>query len=180
MKTSVTAPIAMPVRLDGYALPPRFSLVITEDDSGAPDLTLHFRVVDLRVECCGMELKSQDGGGREVVVRDLRAVRLGDLMDLAVEWSALPIEEEGVGSISLGQRKPGDRGAVRAVTRRRRTVNPTTLRKVAAIALTSERPVDEVMELLAVERRAAQLWIKRARENVDPDTSRPYLATEGD
>jgi hypothetical protein len=35
--------------------------------------------------------------------------------------------------------------------------------------------VDAVADALDVGIRAAQLWIKRARDNDDPETGRPYL-----
>jgi hypothetical protein len=153
----------MPVQMDGYLLPPRFALVITEDYSGAPDLTLRFRVVDQRVECVAVELRTAEGD-RELTPSDLRAIRLADLMEWAVELAAQPIEGQGMGRIAIGERRPGDRGAVRAVNRRRRRVNAATLEQVAEIVRTAEKPVDEIMQALGVERRAAQLWVKRARD----------------
>jgi hypothetical protein len=124
-----------------------------------------------------VELRAAEGR-REVTAGDLRAIRLGDLMEWAIELAASPIESQGVGRISIGERMPSDRGAVRAVNRRRRRVNAATLEQVADIVRTTKRPVDEIMQALGVERRAAQLWIKRARENVDPNTNRPYLTED--
>jgi hypothetical protein len=70
------------------------------------------------------------------------------------------------------------RGGVKAINRRRLRVTPMQLRRVAEIVRTcddGERPVDAVADALDVGIRAAQLWIKRARDNDDPGTGRPYL-----
>jgi hypothetical protein len=178
VRERVSSPMAMPVKLDGYALPPEFTLELGDDISDDPDLSIRFQVIDGRVECRAVELRAQEGG-REVTLKDLRAVRLLEFMDRAVLLAASPIEKEGVGYISIGERIPGDTGIKTAVNRRRRTINPATLRKVADIARTSEKPVAQIEEALGVATRAAQLWIKRARDITDPETGRPYL-TEDD
>lgn len=70
-----------------------------------------------------------------------------------------------------------DRGAVREVRKNRRKVRvtPERLREVADLARTSDDPVAAVEDLLGIQARAAQLWIKRARDHADPETGRPYL-----
>ena len=73
-----------------------------------------------------------------------------------------------------GPRDP--RSAVRAVNKRRPRVTPAKLAEVAEIVSVAKgSPVEAVEEAFDVQRRAAQLWIKRARDTTNPATGRPFL-----
>jgi transposase len=86
---------------------------------------------------------------------------------------------DAIGAESERMTAANPRGPVRALNRRRLRVTPPQLRRVAEIVRTCDgRPVDAVADALDVGIRAAQLWIKRTRDNIDPETGHPYL--EGD
>lgn len=154
------------VEMDGYALPRSFRLEATYAEND-PELALAFRVVGQRVECSGLEIRSSDAA-REITAGDLRAVRLGDLMETAVHLAARPVSSgtstDGVHAIAIRAFDAEDRGAVRAANQGRQRVNEATLRQVAEVARSADKPVDAVMEAMGVQRRAAQLWLKRARD----------------
>jgi hypothetical protein len=93
-------------------------------------------------------------------------------------------DSEGTAQITMRRRmhkthlrvSDDPRGAVKAVNKARLKVTPVRLREVADLVRTCEgKPVDAVSDALGVAHRAAQLWIKRARDNVDPETGQPYL-----
>lgn len=174
--------------VDGYLLYRLFELTCA-GDGDAPTVTVRFWInKDGRVEVRKVTIVSQ-GDGREVRRHDLLNVRLGDLMEKAVEMVSAPSLAEvrkrtGVDAsmdviVAESDRMTAanPRGAVRATNRRRLKVTPMQLRRVAEIVRTCDdgRPVDAVADALDVGIRAAQLWIKRARDNVDPETGRPYL-----
>jgi hypothetical protein len=174
--------------VDGYLLPRLFELRCAGDDD-APTVTARFWVnKDGRVEVRKVTLVSQ-GDGREVRRHDLLDVRLSDLLEKAVEMVAAPSLAEvrtrtgadasmdALVAESNRMTAANPRGGVGAVNRRRLRVTPMQLRRVAEIVRTCDdgRPVDAVAGALNVGIRAAQLWIKRARDNVDPETGRTYL-----
>lgn len=65
------------------------------------------------------------------------------------------------------------------VSMRRLRVTPEVLRVVASLAELAKgrgaSPVRAVQEGLNVGERAAQLWLKRAKDGTDPDTGQAYL-----
>ncbi len=135
---------------------------------------MQFQVSDEgRVECRSASLDAK-ADGREVRLSDFRSVRVGDWLETAVQLVAMPVAVDATnedGSTDLatirmvmaetGPRDP--RGAVRAVNRRRQRVTPSRLAEVAEVVRAAQgSPVEAVEDALDVQRRAAQLWIKRA------------------
>jgi hypothetical protein len=180
--------VELVAEVDGYLLPRLFELRCAGDDD-APTVTARFWVnKDGRVEVRKLTVVSQ-GDGREVRRHDLLDVRLGDLLEKAVEMVSAPSLTEvrkrtgadasmdAVVAESERMTAANHRGGVKAINRRRLRVTPMQLRRVAEIVRTCDdgRPVDAVSDALDVGIRAAQLWIKRARDNVDPGTGRTYL-----
>jgi len=186
METKASYKVEDVVELDGYNLPRLWQVEFVSDDD-QPDLTMQFQVSDEgRVECRSSSLTAKPEG-RELQLQDFRSVRVGDLLEMAVQLVAIPVSVGGTnedGSTDLavirmqmaatGPRDPRD--AVKAVNKRRQRVTPANLTKVAEIVRTATgSPVEAVEDALKVRQRAAQLWIKRARDTVNPETGRPYL-----
>ena len=175
------------VELDGYALPRSWEVEFVSDDDH-PDLTMQFQVSDEgRVECRSAMLTAKPEG-REIRLQDFRSVRVGDFLETAVQLVAIPVSvgnENGPTDIAVirmemearGPRNP--RSAVHAVNKRRLRVTPARLAEVAEIVSAAkgmkESPVEAVEEAFDVQRRAAQLWIKRARDTTNPATGRPFI-----
>jgi len=186
METKASYKIEDIVELDGYNLPKLWQVEFLSDDD-QPDLTMQFQVSDEgRVECRSAALTARPEG-RELQLQDFRDVRVGDLLETAVQLVAIPVAVEATnedGSTDLATirmvmaaRGPRDpRGAVKAVNKRRQRVTPANLTKVAEVVRTAKgSPVRAVEDALDVGQRAAQLWIKRARDTTDPETGQPYL-----
>lgn len=174
--------------VDGYVMPRLFDLRCS--DEGGPTVTVRFWVNREGRAEVRMVTVEADGDGREVQAQDLRRIALADLLETAVEMVSAPalarVREHAGPDASMDalvfeserMTAANPRGGVRAVNRRRLRVTPAQLRRVADIVRTCEgRPVDAVAEALDVGTRAAQLWIKRARDNQDPETGEPYLGT---
>lgn len=165
------------VRIDNeHAVPAEFwGEWLGEPGEDLPDLRIEFRAADGRVECVAVSVIARPDG-REVRTGDIQKVSIDDLREWAVSQVAVYSRSEGDALHMLG---PSGRAGVRAMNKARRRVNPGTLKEVAKAYTEAESaPVLAVQELLDVERRAAYLWIKRARENIDPDTGKPYLESE--
>ena len=186
METKASYKIEDVVELDGYNLPKSWQVEFLNDDD-QPDLTMKFQVSDEgRVECRSAALDAKPEG-REIQLQDFRSVRVGDFLETAVQLVAIPISVGGTnedGSTDLAvirmemeARGPRDpRSAVHAVNRRRLRVTPARLAEVAEIVSVAEgSPVEAVEGAFDVQRRAAQLWIKRARDTTNPATGRPFL-----
>jgi len=185
METKASYKMEDVVDLDGYALPKSWEVEFVNDND-QPDLTMRFRVDDNgRVQCRSAMLNAKPEG-REIRLQDFRDVRVGDLLETAVQLVAIPVSVGGSedGSTDLAvirmemeARGPRDpRSAVHAVNRRRLRVTPARLAEVAEIVSVAEgSPVEAVEGAFDVQRRAAQLWIKRARDTTNPATGRPFL-----
>lgn len=168
---------------DHVQVPERFWAEWASDDRSSPDPTIRMTFV---VQGVGIEVESvlvtrRPGGRRIQRSADLYQLSLQERTEEAFFMVAMPVSTEG-GQVILKD-FPGVAGVdddvpvrdLRANRTRTGRVNPETLRQVATIYRVSESPLTEVMELLGVGERSAKQWKARARQEVDPDTGRPYL-----
>lgn len=170
LKTQISYTAGAPVVLDGYALPREFEAVFEQDDLGR--VTLAFRFENGQLICWRFEY-SATAGHPEVTATDVRSFPLAHWRDEAIQLAAQPIaREDGKLSISYGS-AIAPRAAVRKATR----VNDEALRRVAELAAThplgagdrasatvSRAAYEAIQDEFRVERRTAQLWVKRAHD----------------
>lgn len=149
------------VPIAGGARLPRQFEVMTRPEAEGPLHTATFAVIDGRPKCIGAGAFMWRPEDREIQTTDLRAVRIGDMLDHAAE--ALTARDEPFGWTT----GPDVRGtAQRTVRNARRRVNDDLLRQVAAIyeANLDGAPVAEVEAEFGVSRRTASLYVKKARD----------------
>ncbi len=169
LRTTVTFnPGRTPVMLDGYALPREFEAVFEQDDLGR--VTLAFRFLNGQLVCSRFEYAATEGHP-DVSATDIRTFPLAHWRDEAIQLAAQPIATEaGKVSISYGSAIT-PRDSVRKVNR----VNDEALRRVAELAtehphgpddragaIVSKAAYEAIQDEFRVERRTAQLWVKRA------------------
>ncbi len=168
---------------DHVKVPRQFWAEWTSDDpaSADPSLRMTFVVEDGGIEVESVLITARPGGRRIRRSLDLYQVSLRDRTEEAFFMVASPVLTENGQAIVKdfpGLSAVDDDVPVRdrrLITSRSSRVNPETLRKVATIFRASETPLPDVMELLGVGERSAKQWKARARQEVDPDTGRPYL-----
>lgn len=171
LRAQVSFKAGAPVVLDGYALPPEFEAVFEQDGLGR--VTLAFRFERGQLICWRFEYSATEGHP-EVTATDVRTFPLAHWRDEAIQLAAQPIKrEDGKLVVSYGPGAMAPRAAVRKATR----VNDEALRRVAelaaanpagpddrASAIVSRAAYEAIQDEFRVERRTAQLWVKRARD----------------
>lgn len=182
---------------DGLWAPDRFQVHSLPEDYDAPRVIAHFSFVGEVPQCRRLEiLATSRPTSREILDRDLRGlpatVKLEHWIEFALRVVAFPedlIDAEGRPDF-LG------RGAPDAVTERRvdrttrsvrkqarRGLSDQLLREVAQVyrANVDSNPTASVAHHFARHHRTAGLYIKSARERIDPETGEPFLgrATKG-
>ena len=152
------------VPIGGDAMLPRQFEVVLRPDENGPRHTATFAVIDGRPTCIGAGVFMWAPEDREISTTDLRAVRIGDMLDHATGWLAAKASTPDPFGWAIG---PEFRSAATtAVRNARRRVNDDLLREVAAIyeANIQDAPVAAVEAEFGVSRRTASLYVKKARE----------------
>lgn len=150
---------------DDTTLPIQFEVVFLPKAEGEPGHRASFAVLGGRPVCMGAGAFMVVPEDREVQAGDLRAVRVGDMLEHGVRYLAARRSVVEAGSVweigpDLG------REGLRKVQQARRRVNDEHLRRVAAVyeANLDGAPVAEVEAEFSVSRRTASLYVKKARD----------------
>lgn len=146
-------------------LPRQFEVVLWPDDTETtPAHVATFAMIDGRPVCVGAGAQMVTPNYREVRPADLRAIRVQDMLDHAVEYLAAKRTTPEPFGWAIGPDATG--GSREAVRQSRRRVNDDLLRRVAATyeANLDGAPVAEVEAEFDVSRRTASLYVKKARE----------------
>lgn len=148
-------------------LPRQFEVVVWPDDSDArPAHRASFAMLDGRPVCMGAGAFMVTPDYRPVQTADLRAIRIQDMLDHAVDYLAgkRTVPEPFEGGWVIGPDPSG--GSSRAVQQARRRVNDDQLREVARIyeANINGAPTAAVRDHFDISLRTASNWVKRATE----------------
>lgn len=171
-------------RWGGVMLPETF-WVEWINESDEPDLRVEYRLREGRVECSDLHVRAHEDG-REVAPSDMRHVRLDWIRERAVLATARGVQSADAKtdqsrwprSFFTADGK-GDDAALIDELRRGRKSTPENKRRVAEIYLRHEKAGDAITEIadtFGIEERQAWNRVKRATEDIDPKTGKPYLS----
>jgi hypothetical protein len=146
-------------------LPRQFEVVLWPDDTEKQPVHIAtFAMIEGRPVCIGAGAQMVVPEDREVQTADLRAVRIQDMLEHAVDYLAAKQTPPDPGGWMMGPDLSG--GAARAVHQSRRRVGDDVLRKVAAVyeAHLDAKPTAAVSDHFDIPLRTASNWVKRATE----------------
>lgn len=182
--TIVQEGIQKPVKVGDRLLPQKFSLE-TQNDDDQPDLRIDIEMRDGVAECRAVHVASV-ADGREVQVRDLRSVKIQDLVEYAASYVAGPLPTTNAeGTITVRLLSHIDTADLQRTVRLLRSARSTTrqtltdevLRQVASIYRNhpGRDKAQAVAEQFKKEPRTARMYLQTARQRIDPDTGQPFL-----
>jgi hypothetical protein len=166
-RAAVDDPSTLP--MGGYGLPAEFNIVFERD--GEVDVRLDFK--DGLVKHVALDATAAHP---EILASDVRNLPLLEFRDEAVKRLSTPIKmEDGKVVMIIEANVGGYDAAKHAYNRGRNRVNSATLARVAELAhefpkesgdrgTVSARAYEAIRAEFKVDARAAQLWVKRARD----------------
>jgi len=175
-------PVTM-VQVGQVTMPSWFEARLVEQDNGEPDVSLVFEVRAGVPGCREVHIIARDDG-HEVRVSGLAGIRVRAVLEQAVKLLVLGEPTVADGRVHWPRAFPTDpeqHVAVESVrtARAARKVKMTDdlLRDVADIYRNYilDNPTANIAELYAKSHRTAGLYVKAARERIDPDTGKPFL-----
>jgi hypothetical protein len=165
-------------------MPSRFESQLVEQPNGDPDVSFVFEVRNGAPECREVHILATDDG-HEVQGISLTKVRIQDVLERTIQLLILGAPSIGPdGSVDWPRAFPTEddqREAVRStrVARSARKVKITDdlLREVAGIyrAYVKDNPTQAIADHLDKSHRTAGVYVKAARDRIDPDTGKPFL-----
>lgn len=172
------------VQVGDRLLPQTFFLEIV-DDVDQPSLRIDIEMRDGVAECRAVHVVSV-AAGREVQVRDLRSVKIQDLVEFAASHVAGPLPTTNAkGTITVRLLSHMDTADLKRTVKLLRSARSTTrqtltdevLRQVASIYRNhpGRDKAKAVADQFKKEPRTARMYLQRARQRIDPDTGQPFL-----
>ena len=164
----------------GRAVPPEV-LLEWPSVGGEPALSVRIEVTRGKPTCREVRITA-DPTGREVLDKDLRDVRLADLVPEAVAAASFEVEP-GEAATTLRLDGPTEELEQRLrANRRRRRITPELLKDVADTYRTHfhEAPIEAIRNRFLVSRRTAETYVSRGTRGRLPATDHPREEGEVD
>jgi hypothetical protein len=153
--------------------------IVEAPEGGAPEVRLDVEVSPDGVPTVREVRISTVGAGRPVRSRDIRSVRIDSLLETGLGLAVMQVgapPRAGGESVTPSTREESAR-AVKVLRGRKRKLDDGTLREVAQVyrANLSRGPTLAVGERFGKRPSTAALYVKLARDRVDPDTGKTFL-----
>lgn len=167
-KTRIESSLGTVVKVGQTRLPRTFAVVLYDDERGRPDVRAEFKVRGGVPSC--RDVRVQARGDREVRASDLAAIRIADLLDLAVRNLVLgDVREIAPGEYLVSPSATDEqrrRGVSEVTGARRRRIGGIDLARVAQVYRVNvkDAPTQAVADAFGIAHRTAALYVKSARD----------------